>query len=923
MIKTFTNWSLFLLLIILTSCSIGRPEIKYRIGMSQCSDGDWRNKMNHEMFREILYYPGADLEIRTAHDDVDAQIRDIHYYIDKKVDLLIVSPLDAEKLTPAVTEAYQAGIPVVVVDRLVNGDQYTASVTGDNVGIGKEISNYIVNRFPEGCKVLEIQGLAGSTPVALRHKGLVEGLSSRVGYDIIASVDGGWRADSISNRLNEIEPLLADVDVVVAHNDAMAIDAKRVIDKLLPGNDIVYVGVDALPCQGQGCESIIKGLLTASAAYPTAGDVAIRTAMNILTGKVYDRDVILPTYIVSSPEEASMLNKLYVEMQNETQTVFLLQRIIDGYWQQLDQERAFLIVSVSCIALLLILLVFIVRSYMYKHRTNRRLEQQSKELREQRNQLLDLTNDLKAATHAKLNFFTNVSHDFRTPLTLIAGTVEQLSKDTSLGKEQHNLVSMAMRNTKVLLDLINQTLDLRKNESGALELNLEKVDIRESIENWAMAFNEIAERKRIHFHIESEDADYISYLDSLKAERVFYNLLGNAFKFTPVGGEITLFLSRKGDNFIFKVSDSGPGVPTEHIQHIFDNFYQAGATSSEGSGIGLALVKSFVDLHGGTISVSAREDGSGTVFTIVQPVKTNVEESVQHAAVPTVSNYSPLDLTHLNEVDVEEPLEIPEDETRPVVLVIDDNADILSYMRSLLSDKYVVLTAQDGETGINKAMRMIPDIIVCDLLMPDMDGVECCRRLKTGMHTCHIPILMLTASTIDEKRVESHQVGVDAFLSKPFSPEVFISQIDALIESHDRVMKYFGNGRFRPQDQVQKDRHSGPVVNIVDEKFMERVYEIIDHNLSDCEFRVDVLSDELKLSRSQLFRKVKALTKLSPMDLIRQSRLLKAREMLQTSGNSVKEVCYLVGFTSPSYFAKCFKEFFDEMPGDVIKKSGN
>lgn len=917
-------------LMLLTSCNLVQQDIKYRIGMSQCSDGDWRHKMNDEMYREILFYPEADLEMRIAHDDVETQINDIRYYIDKKIDLLIVSPLDAEKLTPVISEAYQAGIPVVVVDRLVKGDQYTASVTGDNVGIGKEISDFIVNRFPQGCKVVEIQGMAGSSPVAFRHKGLVDGLGSRVGYDIVASIDGGWRADSISKRLSEIESLLADVDVVVAHNDAMAMDAKQVIDNMLPGNDIIYVGVDALPGKGQGCESIVNGMLTASAAYPTAGDVAIRTAMNILTGKEYDRDVILPTYMVGNPEEASMLNKLYSEMQHETQTVFLLQRYVDNYWRQLNQERAFLIATMSCIVLLLLLLIFIVRSYLYKHRTNRRLEQQREELRQQRNQLLELTNDLKAATHAKLNFFTNVSHDFRTPLTLIAGPVEQLSKDQSLNSEQHNLVGMAMRNAKILLNLINQTLDLRKYESGKLELKLEKFNIRESIETWASAFNEIAERKNINLRIECQDADYVSYFDPLKAERVFYNLLGNAFKFTPVGGEITLSLVRQGDNFIFKIGDTGPGVPTEHIQQIFDNFYQAGATSSEGSGIGLALVKSFVELHGGTISVSSREEGTGAVFTIVQPVKHDAEVVVESvdttdSAATTAShtnNYSPIMPAQAVE-QYDEPIEISEDETRPVALIIDDNPDILTYLHSLLSDKYVVLLAQDGETGLNKAMRMIPDVIICDIMMPDMDGMECCRRLKSGMHTCHIPIMMLTASAVDEKRIESHKEGADAFLSKPFSPEVLVSQIDALIESHDRVMKYFSNGPLRSSDMNAKERHTGPVVSIVDEKFMERVQEVIEANLGDCEFSVDNLSAELKLSRSQLFRKVKALVKLSPLDLIRQTRLLKARDMLQTSGNSVKEVCYLVGFTSPSYFAKCYKEFFNEMPGDVIKKSGN
>ena len=929
---------LILPMMLLTACRLTSDDPKYHIGMSQCSDGDWRHKMNDEMYREILFYPDADLELREAHDDVDQQIRDIEYYIQKHVDLLVVSPLDAAQLTPVISRAFDAGIPVIVADRMVQGEKYTACITGDNLAVGREIAEYVARMLPEGGDIVELQGLEGSSPVTLRHQGLVEGLAKRPDVRLVASVSGDWCRDTVELRMEQLLAQYPDLRAVVAHNDAMAIDAKRKAAQLSPGNKITFVGVDALPGPGQGCEAIVQGRLNASAAYATGGNLIIQTAMHILKGEPFVRSQILDTYMVTAREEATMLNNLYQVVQSESHTIFMLQDSMADYWSELNKERAFLLAAIAFIALLLSFLIFLYRSYRYKHRTNKRLEQQRQELRQQRNDLIAMTNDLKAATHAKLNFFTNVSHDFRTPLTLISGPVEQLSADTSLTARQQSLLLLVKKNTDLLLQLINQTLDLRKYDSGKLELNLSSVDLQKEVRNWSTAFDEIARRKEIALEVTHEAGDYVANLDVPKVQRVFYNLMGNAFKFTPEHGTIRVSLAHLDDNLIMKVADTGPGIDTEHVQHIFENFYQAGAISSEGSGVGLALVKSFVELHGGQVSVSAPEVGTGTIFTVSLPALLNA----QPAPATIASGATTIALATDVEVDPpEEEVVVDENETRPVILVIDDNADIRAYMRTLLSPQYLVLTARDGAQGLQKAEQNIPDAIICDVMMPGIDGLECCRRLKAGVNTCHIPVLMLTACSLDEQRIEGHRQGADAYISKPFSPQVLQAQLQSLLDNHRRIKDFFSNDaqsngagftmhntRLNDSDDegdnrvlcIENREPNERVLSALDREFIDRVRHAIDLRLSDSDYGVEELSRDVLMSRSQLFRKLKALTGLSPFEILRNARLQKARELLATTDENIQQICYGVGFNSPSYFSKCFKEYYGILPGDVPKE---
>lgn len=910
---------LVILSLLLSACANRQDRATYHIGVSQCSGGFWREKMNDEMLREGSFYPEASVELRLAVDDADRQIADIRYFIDKKVDLIVISPLDGEKLTPIVSEAFDAGIPIVVADRMVVGNKYTAFVGGDNLAVGQEIADYLNKKLPEGGKIMEMRGKDGSSPVALRHKGLTERLAEYKKFDLVASIDCGWQGDSVAKYLRELLPQHTDVKAIVSHNDGMACYAFMTANEIIPNNDILIVGVDGVPGPGQGCQSIIAGDITASAYYPTGGDVIMQTAMQILKGEPYKRFTTLPTYMVTNKDEATLLENMYQVVQHESQTVYMLQNSIATYWKELDQERAFLLTSLAGIALLIILLILTFRSWRYKHRTNKRLEQQREELREQRNELIEMTNNLKAATNAKLNFFTNVSHDFRTPLTLIAGPVEMLNSEEGLSDKQKQLLSLVQKNTTHLLHLINQTLDLRKYESGKLELNLSGADLSELVKNWCLAFDSISHKKNIKLYQtieQTQDKGYYTLIDVPKMERIFYNLLGNAFKFTQQNGTITVSLSRKDQNIIMEVEDNGPGISAEHINRIFENYYQIDATSSEGSGLGLALVKSFVNLHDGTIEVTAPETGTGTIFKITLPIR---ETQVCNTATAQVATPEPMPEIEESQNNVQE--EIPEDETRPVILVIDDTADVRTYMHTLLDGKYIVRTACDGKQGLQIAERIIPDAIICDVMMPEMDGYECCRQLKNGVNTCHIPVMMLTACSLDEQRVQGHECGADAYISKPFNNNVLIAQLQALLDNHRRVQDFFSIGGVKTARSTTTDAAETPNITTMDEDLLKKVRQAIEDHMADYEYGVEQLSQDILMSRSQLFRKLKALTGYSPFELIKNARLQKARQLLQTTDENIQQICFQVGFNYPNYFSKCYKEYFGIMPSEEVRRT--
>ena len=591
---------------------------------------------------------------------------------------------------------------------------------------------------------------------------------------------------------------------------------------------------------------------------------------------------------------------------------------IGGYLSQVATQQVVLYGSLIILLLVAGLLLVVYKSLRSKNRLNKelfkqkqQLEEQRDKLEEQRDQLIQLSHQLEEATHAKLVFFTNISHDFRTPLTLVADPVEHLLADKTLSGDQHRMLMLIQRNVNILLRLVNQILDFRKYENGKMEYTPVTVDVLSSFEGWNESFQAAARKKHIHFSFDSmPDTDYHTLADMEKLERIYFNLLSNAFKFTPENGKIAVrlsSLSKEDERWIrFTVANTGSMISAEHIRNVFDRFYKIDMHHT-GSGIGLALVKAFVEMHGGMISVESDEK-QGTVFTVELPVQSC--EAV--AAEPDTTLVSADSRTTDVLLAEEEELEKGYDSSKPSVLIIDDNEDIRSYVHTLLHTDYTVIEAADGSEGIRKAMKYVPDLIISDVMMPGIDGIECCRRLKSELQTCHIPVILLTACSLDEQRIQGYDGGADSYISKPFSSQLLLARVRNLIDSHRRLKQFFGDGQTLAKEDVCD----------MDKDFVERFKSLIEEKMGDSGLNVEDLGKDMGLSRVQLYRKIKSLTNYSPNELLRIARLKKAASLLASSDMTVAEIGYEVGFSSPSYFAKCYKEQFGESPTDFLKRKG-
>ena len=898
-----------IILSIVSSCKRNEPD--FIIGVSQCSDDEWRSRMNEEIMREALFYPNLKVEIRTVGDNNQEQIKDIEEFIANDVNLIVVSPNEAKAITPVVEKAYDRGIPVVLVDRKIASDKYTAFVGGDNYLMGKQIGTYIANRLNGKGKIVELTGLKGSTPALERHNGMNEVLKEYPSIEIIATTDAAWLKNKAETKFDSILSIHKDIDMVIAQNDPMAYGAYQAAMKAGREKEMLFVGVDALAGEKLGVELVADSILDATFIYPTGGDKVIQVAMDILKKRDLERDNILSSALVNAGN-ARIMQMQTSHINTLDEKIEMLNAKLDAFLMRYSAQKMFLYACIVILFLLAVLLFFVVRAYWMKIRLNAELSSQKKQLEEQRDQLIDLSKKLEEATKAKLAFFTNVSHDFRTPLTLIADPVKKLLNSENIRDNERFLLNIINKNVTVLLRLINQIMDFRKFENGKLEMHLSEFNIKDCMKEWAEAFRTLAFRKHITFKITADDGDYNVVADAKMMERITYNLLSNAFKFTPENGNISICLSKNTENNIsMKFSDTGVGMPAEHVRHIFESFYQIDVHHA-GSGIGLALVKAFVEMHHGKIDVESKE-GNGTVFTINIPTKQDgkIYHDIDRKAVLNNLKEGAVVMAGQESLSAESCISKEKGGHETVVLIIDDNQDVRDYVKSLLNEHYTVLEAANGSEGLKQAITNVPDVIICDVMMPVMDGMECCKRLKAEPRTSHIPVMMLTAYSMDEQKIKGYECGADSYISKPFSSELLMARLRNLIDNRNRLKDFFGD----------KVTTSTTPLTDTDKGFVEKLRKLIEENMGNTDFSVEDMGEKIGFSRVQLYRKAKALTGYTPNELLRIARLNKANAIIKTATEkSISEIAYEVGFSSPSYFTKCYKEFFGESPTDVLKK---
>ena len=905
------RYFLFLLIsVFLFSC--GQDKV-YKIGVSQCSDDDWRQKMNSEIHRELMFHPEATVEILSADDSSEKQINDIRYFINNDFDVIIAAPNEAEALTPIISEAYKRGIPVVLFDRNINGEDFTAWQGADNRSIGKAAAQYVVSKVGPNAKTIEICGFPGSSPAEERHLGFNE----VDGINVVGTAYGNWNYEDASRVTDSLIEMNPDAEVIFAHNDRMAIAASNIAKK--HNINPLIVGIDAAP--EIGLKAVANGEIDVTFLYPTEGQRLVRTALAILNGEPYEKYIYLPA---TPPVDSSNVDILIFQnetLNDETTKMEQLKVEMEDYWSEHSSQTAFLYASVVIVIRLFGLLFMLLSAFWQHKRHQKTLLKQNRLLQEERDKQKLLNNQLDAATSSKLAFFTNVSHDLRTPLTLIYEPIERISDSENIDEREKALMKIARKNVHILHRLINQILDFRKYESEKLQLNLSEVNFAAHIEEWSSAFVALAQRKNIKFDFSSEIPENATMaVDIEKMERVFYNILSNAFKYTPEGGVIGVTLKNEADKLVLIIKDSGIGIPAKDLPLIFNRFFQADHIHPSGSGIGLALAKAFVELHGGVIDVES-EAGKGTTFIIILPVGHvgNTSAEAKTVITPEFVDIEHSEFIHNNDVAV-----TPE---QPLILVIDDNPDICALLSELLSDKYVIITAQNGEEGIRLAKKYVPDLIVCDVMMPGMDGMEVCKILKNDISTSHIPVLMLTACAMDEQRVESYEVGADGYLSKPFNTNVLMARIKNLIDNRQQILNLM---KFEKNDEVpenQKDTPdyvndsqppvSQPGLSSIESEFFKKFLKIFEENMSNPDLNVETISSIMGLGYSQLYRKIKSLTNYRPVELIRMLRLEKARELMNNSEKTISEISYEVGFSNPAYFTKCYRDLYGETPTDT------
>lgn len=905
---------LFVILLSLAAC---KKEQTYRIGVSQCSEDDWRLLMNEEIDREIMFHPEATVVILSADDSSERQIAHINYFIDHHFDLIIAAPNEADALTPVIAKAWSEGIPVLVFDRDINGHCYTAFQGADNAGIGREAARYAATKLlPSGGTAIEIMGLPGSTPAAERSRGFreaLDGLGSEI--TIVGAAPANWNDRLALHVADSLLALYPDVDLIYAHNDRMAVAAADAAEAR--GLRPYIIGIDGAPAIGM--KAVKEGKIDATFFYPTEGDQLIQTGLAILNGEPYEENLLIPASPAIDKSNVDLLLQQTKTIEEETNQLRILKSEMEQYWSRHNSQTAFLIASIAVLVLVCILLFVVLRNFWQNRRHHAELMEKNRQLEEQSEHEKQLNRRLEAATQSKLVFFTNVSHDLRTPLTLIAEPVEQLSRAANLSPGQHTLMRIADKNVKILRRLINQILDFRKFENDKLTLNPEETHPGPLARDWAEAFRALANKKHVRLDVDIDLPDDFSMaLDVEKVERVVFNLLSNAFKFTPVKGKVKFSLALEDNILVIKVADTGRGISEEHMKNIFSRFYQVDKVRPEGSGIGLNLAKNFVELHGGMITVESRV-GEGTVFTVSLPVS-HVEQAASpemlRQSVKTVREYA-------DSLDtVEEPLPDVREENaggKPLLLVIDDNEDVRLLVKELLKDEYTVVLASDGREGIRLAMRYVPDAIICDVMMPGLDGMETCAAIKNEISTSHIPVLMLTACSLDEQRAQGYESGADGFMSKPFNSDVLRARLSSLLANRRRLLDARKEAVSASPVTPEKEAEA-PARPDLESEFYKKFTAVVSEEMGNMDLSVDALAERMGMGRSQFYRKVKALTGLSPVELLRDMRLKKARRLLRTTDKTVSEIAYEVGFSTPAYFTKCYREVYSETPSALRER---
>lgn len=908
MLKKFSCILLIVFLFLLSSCNTNtRDSETISIGFSQSVGNDnWRLSMNHAMEVEAALHPEVNLTIYNANKSAKKQINDIEKFITNKVDVIIVSPFESDSIVPVIEKAKVIGIPVIMVDRKANTSNYTAYLGADNAEVGRLAGKYISSISNQNVNVVEIYGDLKTSPGFERSLGfhkIVEQFP-RIKVFALESDDFGHPRPNFIKLLDS----LPKIDYVYAFNDDIAYDAWKIAKKKGIENKVKFIGVDGLNGPFGGIQLVKDGILEATVLYPTGGSEAIKLALKIANKEIVPKNNKLNTILIDSLN-ADIMSNQFDKITIQQSDIEQQQSVIRNQEEKYSSQNNLLKLLFSLLILTLGLALYSIYSRITISRKNKELEERNKKIKSQRNEIKKFSEDLKLSNEARVNLFMSLSHEFKTPLTLILSSVESLGTEfKNKGIAITNEISLMYNNSRRLLRLINQLLDYRKVEEKKFTLRASKTNLFNFSKNIIQDFDREAKKRNIDFTLVTNNTDLEVYIDQNLMDKVYFNLLSNAFKFTPEKGKISIIIKQDLTKNIVKIhfKDSGIGIPENELKEVFTAFYQGSNNYRNSSGIGLHLSKSFIDLHKGNIEINSK---NGAEFVIsLQLGKQHFEEK-EIIETPILDF---IDQTDYLDLDINPSLVTQNSEDKYTLLYIDDNKELLDFVSNKLSIQFSIFTSE-GKNAVEQAFEIVPDIIICDLNLPEKNGFEICQILKKDLRTSHIPIIMLTASDDQESYLKALENGADIFLTKPFNLKVLIQSIKVLLFNREKLRFYYSNNIL---NIVNKEEGG---FGISEQDFLRKLNKLIEMNIESSTYTVEELAKDLYISRVQLYRKVKAIFGISVSEHINNIRLEKSKELLLHSSQNIAEIAYSVGFSSPNYFSTSFKNKYGVSPKDFKK----
>jgi signal transduction histidine kinase/DNA-binding response OmpR family regulator len=883
------------ILLAITSCSY-QPEHQYRIVFLQCCHDEWRDVMNSEMKRELAFHPDIKLETIESYSNTEKQVEQLKSLAKQKIDLLIITPNESKPLTAAIEEIYKAGIPIVFVDRKTESRNYTAFIGADNYEIGKTAGKFLASQFKGEGNIIEVQLEMTSSPATERNRGFKDAITATPNLRIIEALETKNGLIDINTNIPRILKEHPETNIIFSHTDFLAVTAFKVAKKEDKSKNLFFVGIDAIPVT-KGMQDVKNGVLNATLLYPTGGAEAIQIAVKILKKQPFEKETKLLTNVITSDNVDIMLSQIQkikeqqVEIERETLKITELNKTYST-----QRNRLYFISALFTIVVILgAFLYFLLQE---KQHSNRILEEQNLAILEQKNEIEKVSQLARKATEDKMRFYSYISHEFKTPLSLILTPTEDLlqRKNTDI-KETRGTLQLIYKNANRLLRLVNQLLEMRKLDAGKMELELSQNDLVSFIKEIVGDFGLKAKQKHIDLQFISPFKELLFAFDADKLDKVLFNIISNAFKFTPYGGLVHVSILKNTDKIEINIADNGIGMNAEEKAHAFDLFYRGNKNISLGTGLGLALSQEFVTLHGGEILINSEKD-KGTTFKIILPfmeTKENLKETGKSFSSKKASEFEEIE-TQLIKNNTKHSFE-------NTIILIEDNRDLNLFLNQKLGKNYNVVATENAEQGWQEILSYIPDVIICDVMLPGMDGFALTQKVKSDFRTSHIPVILLTAKSQIESQIEGTKAGADDYILKPFNQQLLEEKLKGLVENRDRMRRRFSNEVINP-NQLQKGER----------RFLLEFEALIDKNIKDSTLSVEKLSHELGMSRVQLFRKISALTNKNVADYIAEYKLQKAKILLKEQEKNIAEIAYELGFSTPSYFTTFFKQKTNQTP---------